>query len=118
MKQLEKDLNYVPFLGKVYAPSTPMNRALRASFGLGKARSRRLMELAGFSNRGVPVLTTVKDLHKVEKIIEKAYVTDRFLKIRILQKLEELRKGATYRGLRHRQNLPVRGQRTHSNGSS
>ena len=55
------------------------------------------------------------DFGKLRKIIEKQYVTEGDLRTRILMNIKRLVDIGSYRGLRHRKGLPVRGQNTQTN---
>jgi small subunit ribosomal protein S13 len=83
-------------------------------FGVGRANVGKVMETAG-----VDAATRIKDLteeevNKLAKAIEKVEV-EGDLRRNIDQNIKRLEEIGSYRGLRHRKNLPVRGQRTRSN---
>jgi small subunit ribosomal protein S13 len=84
-------------------------------YGIGQARSRRLLEAVG-----VDPFRKVKDLTEDEvtrirqKIDEEGRV-EGDLRKEIAMNIKRLMEIGCYRGLRHRRGLPVRGQRTHTN---
>ncbi len=83
-------------------------------FGIG--RSRALMLLA---REGIDPAKRVKDLtddevQALRRAIE-AYKIEGALRTEISQNIKRLTDIECYRGLRHKQGLPVRGQRTRSN---
>lgn len=63
--------------------------------------------------------TRVKDLSEDEIVrlrnILREYVTEGDLRRQLLQDIKRLQEIGSYRGMRHKRKLPVRGQRTHTN---
>lgn len=87
---------------------------LTAVYGIGRSLSIKLLKEAGVNPD-----TKVKDLNENElsilreKIEKMAVEGD--LRRRIQMDLKRLQETGTYRGFRHRRNLPVRGQKTKKN---
>jgi small subunit ribosomal protein S13 len=84
-------------------------------FGIGPANSRAILRTAGVSPE-----TRVKDLQEDEVVrlretIEKEYEVEGDLRKEVTMSIKRLMDIGTYRGLRHRKGLPVRGQRTKTN---
>jgi len=84
-------------------------------FGIGRARAKRIIETAG-----VDPDTRVRDLteHEVSALtsaIQQNYKLEGELRREISANVKRLVDIGTYRGLRHRRGLPVRGQRTRTN---
>ncbi len=88
--------------------------ALQSIFGIGPTRARDICAAAG-----VDQLTKFKDLDEasVEKIRQEVakYTVEGDLRREISMNIKRLMDLGTYRGLRHRRGLPVRGQRTKTN---
>ncbi|MBI3931842.1 MAG: 30S ribosomal protein S13 [Acidobacteria bacterium] len=89
--------------------------ALTYIYGIGQARSRKILGKAG-----IDVNVRVKDLSEEEvsriaKIIEGEGGIEGDLRKDIAMNVKRLMEIGSYRGMRHRRNLPVRGQRTHTN---
>ena len=88
--------------------------ALTAIFGIGRSRARNICEAAGIKHA-----TKIKDLtdQELEKIREEiARLTiEGDLRREISINIKRLMDLGTYRGMRHRRGLPVRGQRTRTN---
>jgi small subunit ribosomal protein S13 len=82
--------------------------ALRRIYGIGKANSSLICRKVGFSAN-----LKIKKLSKDQTI--KLIKTIENLNIEIAKTLVSIR---SYRGLRRKQGLPVRGQRTHTNAKS
>ena len=95
----------------VGASSNPSPRAI---FGIGRQRAREICEACG-----IPYSKKVKDLtdgdqEKIRDQIAK-YIIEGDLRRETTMNIKRLMDIGSYRGLRHRRALPVRGQRTHTN---
>jgi small subunit ribosomal protein S13 len=91
--------------------------ALTYIYGIGPTTARRMLSLAG-----VPADTRTKDLSdaqvgKLRDVIAKQLQgrVEGDLRRQIALNIKRLTEIGTYRGLRHRRGLPVRGQRTRTN---
>lgn len=83
--------------------------------GIGHSSAAKILEKAGVNPD-----TRVKDLtdtetSKIREIIEDGYVVEGDLAQRVRLSISRLREINSYRGLRHKSGLPVRGQRTQTN---
>ena len=88
---------------------------LRYIYGIGPAISREILE-----KTGVAPETRIKDLRedevvKLREIIDKEYEVEGDLRKEVTMGIKRLMDIGTYRGLRHRRGLPLRGQRTKTN---
>jgi len=84
-------------------------------YGIGRARSLSILHRAG-----VHPDKKVKDLAedevtKIRQIIEEEGAVEGDLRKEVAMNIKRLIEIGSYRGYRHRRNLPVRGQRTHTN---
>jgi small subunit ribosomal protein S13 len=84
-------------------------------YGIGRTSSRRILKQADISPD-----TRVRDLAEVEvsklrEIIDRNYRVEGDLRREVAMNIKRLQEIACYRGIRHRRNLPVRGQRTRTN---
>ena len=84
-------------------------------FGIGPARASNVLDAAGVSAD-----TRVKDLtedevRSISRVIEEQGGVEGDLRKEISVNIKRLMEIGCYRGLRHRRNLPVRGQRTNTN---
>ncbi len=89
--------------------------ALRYIYGIGPYRSVQVLEQAQ-----VRPEVRVKDLSEAEvarirTIIDRDFKVEGDLRREIAMNIKRLQEIGAYRGLRHRRNLPVRGQRTRTN---
>ena len=84
-------------------------------FGIGRSSSSKILSQAGV-NPDVRVKDlTEQDVAKIREVIEKNHRVEGELRREITQNIKRLSEIGAYRGLRHRRNLPVWGQRTKSN---
>ena len=84
-------------------------------YGVGRSRANSILHRAGIN-----VDTKVRDLSedevsRIRKILEEEGSIEGDLRKEISMNIRRLIEIGSYRGLRHRRNLPVRGQRTHTN---
>jgi len=89
--------------------------ALTYIYGIGRSSSQGLLEMAQVSPD-----TRVKDLAEDEvarlrEVIDKNCIVEGDLRREVQMNIKRLQEIQCYRGLRHRRNLPVRGQRTRTN---
>jgi len=89
--------------------------ALTYIYGVGRARSNSILHRAGIDpNKKVRELTD-EEITRIRKILEEEGTTEGELRKEITMNIRRLIEVGSYRGGRHRRNLPVRGQRTHTN---
>jgi small subunit ribosomal protein S13 len=89
--------------------------ALTYIYGIGVSRAKKILEKAG-----IDPSVRVKDLSEEEasriaKIIDAEGGVEGDLRKDMTMNIKRLMEIGSYRGMRHRRNLPVRGQRTHTN---
>ena len=84
-------------------------------FGIGRASAVEILEKAGIdANLRIRDLTD-SDVQKLRGVIEKEYRVEGALRTEVAMNIKRLMDIGSYRGIRHRRGLPVRGQRTHTN---
>ncbi|MGB9605153.1 MAG: 30S ribosomal protein S13 [Bryobacteraceae bacterium] len=84
-------------------------------YGIGRARSNSILYRAGVDpNKKVADLTE-DEINRIRMIIEQEGAVEGDLRKEIAMNIKRLIEMGSYRGLRHRRGLPVRGQRTHTN---
>ena len=84
-------------------------------FGIGRASAQEIMKTAGIDpNQRVRDLSDA-DVNKLRQAIEKEFRVEGALRTEIAMNIKRLMDIGSYRGIRHRRGLPVRGQRTHTN---
>ena len=84
-------------------------------YGIGKPTAKAILEKAGINPD-----TRVKDLTEdeagaIRKIIDSEYMVEGDLRREVSLNIKRLMEIGSYRGIRHRRGLPVRGQKTKTN---
>ncbi|WP_417517627.1 30S ribosomal protein S13 [Minwuia sp.] len=83
--------------------------------GIGSTKSKEICEKIGIPReRRVNDLTDAEVI-QIRETIESDYLVEGDLRREVAMNIKRLMDLKCYRGLRHRRNLPVRGQRTHTN---
>lgn len=92
-----------------------MEIALTYIYGIGRSKSRKILEEAGidFDTRTDNLLD--EQVTAIRDIIDKDCKVEGDLRREVTMSIKRLMDIGTYRGLRHRKGLPVRGQRTGTN---
>ena len=93
----------------------PTHIALRYIFGIGPTLALRLCEQANVNPQRRAKELSEEEITRLATILDREYTVEGPLKRQIQQNVQRLRDIACYRGIRHRRNLPVRGQRTRTN---
>ena len=89
--------------------------ALTYIYGIGKTLAQRIIEKSGINPDIRVNKLTDEEIAKLRSIIEKDYKIEGELRTEISMNIKRLIDTGSYRGLRHRRGLPVRGQRTRTN---
>ncbi len=106
-------------MARIAGVDLPRNKrveiALTYIYGIGRTTSQKILAQAGIDPG-----TKVKDLAEAEiarlqEIISRNYRVEGDLRREVQMNIKRLIEIGCYRGLRHRMNLPVRGQRTRTN---
>lgn len=87
---------------------------LTAIFGIGRTRAEQICETTGVTSTKKIKDLDDNELEKLREAIGK-FVTEGDLRREVSMSIKRLMDLGTYRGLRHRRGLPVRGQRTRTN---
>jgi small subunit ribosomal protein S13 len=89
--------------------------ALTYIYGVGAAKSRQILKEADVNpNTRVKDLTE-REITKLRELIDKHHKVEGDLRREVALNIKRLTEIGSYRGLRHRRGLPVRGQRTRTN---
>ena len=89
--------------------------ALTGIYGIGLTSSRRILHVTGVNPDTKVSDLTETEVRRLREIIENEYKVEGALRQEIQVNIKRLMDLGTYKGLRHRRGLPVRGQRTHTN---
>ena len=92
-----------------------MEIALTYIYGIGRSRANEILEKAGVSPDTKTDNLADSKITSIRNIIDKEHKVEGDLRREVSMSLKRLMDIGTYRGLRHRKGLPVRGQRTSTN---
>jgi len=92
-----------------------MEIALTYIYGLGRSSARHICTAAGIEPGRKSDDLTDDELNRIRREIDASYKIEGDLRRETTGHIKRLVDLGCYRGLRHRRNLPVRGQRTHTN---
>jgi small subunit ribosomal protein S13 len=95
--------------------SKRMEVALTYVYGIGRSSSRDILGKAGVSLDLKSDDLTDDDTAKIRQVIEQECKVEGDLRRDVTANIKRHLDMGSYRGQRHRRNLPVRGQRTHTN---
>ena len=89
--------------------------ALTYIYGIGLTSSKEILEKTGVAPSVRSDDLTDTQVKKIRDVINEDYKVEGALRTEIQMNIKRLIDIGSYRGLRHRRGLPVRGQRTHTN---
>lgn len=89
--------------------------ALTYIFGIGDSTSRRILDKTAVSPDTRVQDLTDAEVARLRQVIDREAKVEGALRTEVAMNIKRLMDIGSYRGLRHRRNLPVRGQRTHTN---
>ena len=106
-------------MARIAGINIPTNKrveiALTYVHGIGLSSSKKICELANIKDQTRVNNLTEGELSKIRDIIDKDFLVEGDLRRKISLDVKRYLDLGCLRGLRHRKNLPVRGQRTHTN---
>lgn len=89
--------------------------ALTYIYGIGPTLSSKILKATGVSPDTRAKDLTEEEISKLSAVIQSNYKVEGDLRREISGNIKRLIEIGSYRGLRHKRGLPVRGQRTHTN---
>jgi small subunit ribosomal protein S13 len=89
--------------------------ALTYIFGIGPTSAKKILSEAGIDPNTKSNNLTESDIVKIRTILDRDYSVEGDLRRDVTMHIKRLMDIGSYRGLRHRRGLPVRGQRTKTN---
>jgi small subunit ribosomal protein S13 len=92
-----------------------MEVALTYIYGVGRSSSRDILAEAKIDLNKKTDAISDDEIARIRTILDSKYKVEGDLRREVALNIKRLMDLGTYRGLRHRKNLPVRGQRTHTN---
>jgi small subunit ribosomal protein S13 len=106
-------------LARIAGVNIPTNKrvviALQYIHGIGATKAREIIHKVNIpDNRRVNELSD-SEVIQIREAIDRDYLVEGDLRRDVSMNIKRLMDFGSYRGLRHRRGLPVRGQRTHTN---
>lgn len=89
--------------------------ALTYIYGIGPSLSKAILATTQINPDTRVRDLTEDEVHRVREVIDRDYKVEGDLRREVALNIKRLTEIGCYRGLRHRRNLPVRGQRTRTN---
>jgi small subunit ribosomal protein S13 len=116
IRPVEQEKNY---MARIAGVNIPTNKrvviALTYIHGIGRTKAVQIAEKLGISpERRVQDLSD-QEVLQIRETIDAEHQVEGDLRREVAMNIKRLMDLASYRGLRHRKGLPVRGQRTHTN---
>jgi len=89
--------------------------SLRYIYGIGLSRAQDIIAKANIDPVKRSDDLTAEEMARITAILQEGYVLEGDLRREVAQNIRRLISIQSYRGVRHRKGVPVRGQRTHTN---
>jgi small subunit ribosomal protein S13 len=106
-------------MARIAGVDLPRNKrievALTYIYGVGRSSSRKILEEAKVDFDKKSDQVGDDEVARIRSILDASFKVEGDLRREVALNVKRLMDLGTYRGLRHRRNLPVRGQRTHTN---
>ena len=96
-------------------PDKKIRISLRYIYGVGPANAMAILKELGIDPERRAKELSEEELAKIIGIIDRGILVEGALRRQVQQNIARLRDIGSYRGIRHRRSLPVRGQRTRTN---
>ena len=109
-------------MARIAGVNLPTNKrieiALQYIYGIGGAKAKEILDKVSMpESRRVSQLTD-QEVLQLREVIDRDYMVEGDLRREVAMNIKRLVEIGSYRGIRHRRGLPVRGQRTRTNGRS
>lgn len=106
-------------MARIEGVDLPRNKpvwvALTYLFGVGRTAALRIVDLVGIDTKTRVFQLTDHEIARIREVIQQNFRVEGELRKEIALNIKRHIDMGSYRGLRHRRGLPVRGQRTHTN---
>lgn len=89
--------------------------ALTYLYGIGLSLSKKILEEAEVNADTRVKNLTEEEINRIKLLVQRDYQVEGTLRREIVNNVKRLIEIGAYRGIRHKRNLPVRGQRTRTN---
>ena len=106
-------------MARIAGVDLPRNKRIEVGltyiYGIGDSTARNILAETGVDGDVRVYQLSDEDVNKLRRVIESHYKVEGSLRTETSMNVKRLMDIGCYRGIRHRRNLPVRGQRTHTN---
>ena len=106
-------------MARIAGVNTPTNKrvviALQYIHGIGAKKAQEIMEKVHIPQERRVSQLTDQEVLQIREVIDRDYLVEGDLRREVQLNIKRLQDLGCYRGLRHRRNLPVHGQRTRTN---
>ncbi|MBN2394304.1 MAG: 30S ribosomal protein S13 [Anaerolineae bacterium] len=106
-------------MARIAGGDLPRNKRIEIGltyiYGIGRKTSGEILEKAGVDPTKRDTDLTEAELASIRDVVDREYIVEGDLRREVQMNIKRLIEIGSYRGLRHRRNLPVRGQRTRTN---
>ena len=106
-------------MARIAGVNIPTNKrvviALQYIHGIGPKKAQEIMDKVQIPQERRVSQLTDQEVLQIREVIDRDYMVEGDLRREVQLNIKRLQDLGCYRGLRHRRNLPVRGQRTHTN---
>jgi small subunit ribosomal protein S13 len=106
-------------MARIAGVDLPNNKRIEAAltyiYGIGPTRAKEIIDKSGINADTRVFKLTDEEIAKLRNIIERDYKIEGELRSEVAMNIKRLIDIGSYRGLRHRRGMPVRGQRTRTN---
>ena len=106
-------------MARIAGVDLPRNKQVRIAltyiYGIGDPRSLSILEKANVDSFKKVQDLSEEEVNHIRTVIEAEGLVEGDLRKEVSMNIKRLIEIGSYRGFRHRRNLPVRGQRTHTN---
>lgn len=84
-------------------------------YGIGRSSADKIVDEAGVDPTTRIHALSDEEVNRLRRVIDASYRVEGVLRAEVARNIKRLIDIGSYRGVRHRRGLPVRGQRTHTN---
>lgn len=106
-------------MARIAGVNIPTNKrigiALTYIHGIGRTKAGEIVGKCGIEPQTRVNQLSDDEVTRIREMIDRDYVVEGDLRREVAMNIKRLMDLGSYRGLRHRKGLPVRGQRTHTN---
>ncbi len=106
-------------MARISGVDLPRNKRIEIGltyiYGIGRSTSRQILQQLGIDLDTKTDQLTEAEINSIRKVIDSGYRVEGELRTEVSMNIKRLMDLGSYRGLRHRKSLPVRGQRTSTN---